>query len=338
MRFLFATIATVVGASSFATGCSSRPTAIGPAKHEAVRAAFESEARRIASEELDHAMADWEPSAGVIVIIDAGTGYVLSSEGRVHGKSDSRLAWQEKYRTGSTLKTFTIAAALENEAVTADAVIDCSTRIYDGSELHDPTPHGKLSLGDVLATSSNVGTSRVYDALGFGKLEQSLKLLHLGETAEVAPLMSPRDRMLFAIGESTVATPLQVAAAYAALANDGFYNTPAASRAAAAHPERVLSSATVRTVLLFLESAVASDIGTGKSARVEGLRVAGKTGTSEDENGHVYASFVGTVLDREPRLVTLVGLVDPQHDGSGPSAAAPVFARVAKRIEAARVR
>jgi cell division protein FtsI/penicillin-binding protein 2 len=74
-----------------------------------------------------------------------------------------------------------------------------------------------------------------------------------------------------------------------------------------------------------------SEIGTGKLARIKGMRVAGKSGTS-NADGHVYASFVGTVLDREPQFVALVGLEGPREGGSGPNAAAPVFARIARRI------
>jgi cell division protein FtsI (penicillin-binding protein 3) len=80
-----------------------------------------------------------------------------------------------------------------------------------------------------------------------------------------------------------------------------------------------------------LEAAVGEE-GTGKLARVPGLRVAGKTGTAEFRDGdageRTYASFVGTVLDREPRFVALVGLVGPREGGTGPSAAAPTFARI----------
>lgn len=324
-------VAAVVVASFLATDCS-RSAANIPAQPHARGAEIEAEVHRVASEELDRAMEEWSPSAGYIVIIDPLRGYVVSSEGRDHGKSDATLAWHSMYRTGSTLKTLTMAAALEKKAVAASAIIDCSTRLYDGSELHDPTPYGRLSLGDVLATSSNVGTSRVYDALGFDRLQQTLGQLHIGAPPASAVVTRPRAGMLFAIGESAMATPVQIAAAYAALVNDGVYNAPTTSRTATNRPERVFSSETSHTMLRFLENAVVSDFGTGRLARVDGLRVAGKSGTSEDENDRVYASFVGTVLDREPALVTLVGLVDPQHDGSGPSSAAPVFARVAKRL------
>jgi cell division protein FtsI (penicillin-binding protein 3) len=103
------------------------------------------------------------------------------------------------------------------------------------------------------------------------------------------------------------------------------YVTPSAAGPAPARP-RVISEQTARTVVSMLENAVAGE-GTGKAARVDGVRVAGKTGTAEwtDEQGKemYYVSFVGSVLDREPRFVALVGLEVPAGKATGPTAAAP---------------
>jgi cell division protein FtsI (penicillin-binding protein 3) len=85
-----------------------------------------------------------------------------------------------------------------------------------------------------------------------------------------------------------------------------------------------------------LEGAVTSDRGSGRLARVDGVRVAGKTGTGELSDDRTYASFVGTILDRPSPLVILVGLEEPNRGGSGPSAAAPTFARIAKRLSTAK--
>ena len=76
-----------------------------------------------------------------------------------------------------------------------------------------------------------------------------------------------------------------------------------------------------------LEDIIESNLGTGRLARIEDVRVAGKTGTADR-----YASFVGTVVGFKPRFVVLVGLEAPRDEGSGPRAAAPVFARIARRI------
>jgi cell division protein FtsI (penicillin-binding protein 3) len=212
-------------------------------------ASFDARVQHAAREELDRAVAEWQPKAAVVVIIDPNTGYVVASEGRVGGKSDPSLASRKAYVTGSTLKTFTIAAALEERAIGADAVVDCATRMYAGAELHDGTPHGTLSLTDVLVTSSNVGTSRVYDALGLARLRATLQRFHIGEPpARAATISGARDEMRLAIGELAEATPMQVSAGYAAIVNDGVYLAPTFTRTTP-RPERVLRPETAQTML-----------------------------------------------------------------------------------------
>jgi cell division protein FtsI (penicillin-binding protein 3) len=132
------------------------------------------------------------------------------------------------------------------------------------------------------------------------------------------------------------ASPLQVAAAYAAFANDGAYVAPTLSRRAGSPPrEAILRPETARAVLAMLEQAVTSERATGKQARLSGARVAGKTGTASwDLPGGgegTYASFVGIVPADRPRFVILVGIEAPREGGNGGNVAAPAFARVASR-------
>jgi len=136
-----------------------------------------------------------------------------------------------------------------------------------------------------------------------------------------------------AIGEGLEATPIQLAASFAALANGGIYHAPTLVRHADAG-ERVVREDTARTVMAMLEG-VTGDHGTGKAARVDGVRVAGKTGTAELEadksDGAYYASFVGAAPLDHPRYVVLVGAEAPRDRGTGGQVAAPVFSRVMKR-------
>jgi cell division protein FtsI (penicillin-binding protein 3) len=143
------------------------------------------------------------------------------------------------------------------------------------------------------------------------------------------------------IGESVTASPLQVAAAYAALANGGAYVAPTSTaRSGAAPREQVMKPETARAVVAMLDEAVNGESGTGKLARVDGARVAGKTGTAAWDlpgggEGR-YASFVGIVPADAPRYVILVGVEQPRGEGWGGSVAAPAFSRVATRALAAR--
>lgn len=132
------------------------------------------------------------------------------------------------------------------------------------------------------------------------------------------------------------ASPLQLASAYAALANGGVYVPPTRVRRTGEVPrEALVRPETARAVVAMLEGAVNGERATGSLARIEGPRVAGKTGTAgwtlPDGTEGIYASFVGFVPSSAPRFVILVGLVQPREGAFGGAAAAPVFARVATR-------
>lgn len=289
----------------------------------------------IAREEIDRAVAEWKPAAAVVVILDPATGSILAMEGRDRGRDDPSLASKRTYVTGSTLKTFTVAAALDAGTIDINAHVDCTTRRYGEAKLFDAGEHGSLSITDALAVSSNVGASRIYDTLGLDRLLAALRHLHIGDPPASLPVVSDPSSIgaaALASGELAKATPLQVVAGYAAIFNGGVYLEPSFTRRRR-RGERVLRPETAQTMVAMLEAIIGSDLGTGKLARIEGARVAGKTGTSEEP---VYASFVGAVLDRQPTFVVLVGLEAPREGGTGPSAAAPVFARIARRLVVAK--
>jgi beta-lactamase regulating signal transducer with metallopeptidase domain len=303
--------------------------------------------QEIADEEIDRAVAEWRPAAGAILIIDPATGEILASAGRAGG-APADVAAQRAYVTGSTLKAITLAAALEEGAVAPGDRFDCENgaRAYGPRVLHDAAGYGSLTLPEMLAVSTNVGFSRVFDRLGGDKLGRWLRRFHFGVAPAVPGAAAGEvpariedgsfDGALVAIGEAMTASPLQLAAAYAALANDGVYVAPTLSRGAARAPgEPLLRPETARAVVAMLGEAVNGERATGKLARIAGARVAGKTGTAEwplpgGEQG-AYASFVGIVPADRPRFVILVGVESPRGGKSGGEVAAPVFARVAAR-------
>ena len=300
---------------------------------------YDARIQRIAGEELDRIVAEWSPSRALAVVLDSKTGEVLAMDGRARGQRESALAATHAWVTGSTLKTLTLAAALEERAITLDQRFGCGKRVIGGALFHDASeaPCDTLDAAGVLAQSSNVGTSYVFDALGSARHMPWLVKLHIGESPGELPKIDD-DRTLraaeFGCGEVAKATPLQISAAYAAIFNDGVYRAPSFDH----HPSggtRVLREDIARILVQMLEGAVIGE-GTGKGARIAGARVAGKTGTAgttDDAGADVsYASFVGSVLDREPRFVALVGLEVPEGKGTGASAAAPAWAKLVSRI------
>jgi beta-lactamase regulating signal transducer with metallopeptidase domain len=300
----------------------------------------------VADDEVARAVAEWHAKSGVVLVLDPSTGQVVANAGLESGaKTD--IGVTRAFVTGSTLKMVTLAAALEAGVLTPTEHIDCENGkyTYDGHVMDDAAPYGMLTVAEVLAVSSNVAFTKIFDRLGGARLEQTLTAFHLGTRPDVDGATAGtmprgvRDHSfggaVLAVGESLTASPLQLASAFGAVANGGEYVPPTMKkRSAAPSRERILKPETARMVTDLLESAVYSEHATGKRAQIKGVRVAGKTGTAgyarPDGSEGRYASFVGFAPSSAPRYVVIVGLDEP-GDGNGGSAAAPVFARVMSR-------
>lgn len=339
---------------------SAAPAASGPLAEEvaaalgapagSVELTIDREIQAIVDEEMKRLDDEWHPVARTAVVLDPKSGQVLAIV-------DPATAARPR-GTGSTIKPLVIAAALEEGAVSAGDVFPCGTRSYPQGELHDASPNGDLDVAQILVVSSNVGASRIFDKLGGAPLLKWMGKFHLGEPSGIE-LRDARGSALpssiqdgsfqgaaLAGGHTSVASPLHMAAAYAAFANQGVYNRPALARRVVGpdgYPnrdhrpsnERLLRPATAGSVMAMLERAVNDEKATGKAARVEGVRVAGKTGTHDEpaEGGkpQYYASFIGAAPAEAPRFVVLVGAVVPGESGTGGRVAAPVFARIVAR-------
>jgi beta-lactamase regulating signal transducer with metallopeptidase domain len=312
----------------------------------------------IAEDETDRLIAEWKARAAVVIVLDPQSGSVLALTSRA-ADATTEIAAQRAYVPGSTMKPFVVAAALEEGAIQPTQRFDCEhgEHAYGSYVLHDASPRGWLDVGGILAVSSNIGMAKIFDELGGAKLAAWTKRFHLDEATPLqlpgvvrGAVPSPIEDKSFrgatiAIGGGLTATPIQVAAAFSAIANGGVYHAPTLVRRADAG-ERVLREDTARTVMAMLEAVVAGKDGTGKAARVAGVRVAGKTGTAnlapeepekaekpekEDGAGDYYASFVGAAPLEHPRYVVLVGAEAPRDHGSGGQVAAPVFSRIVSR-------
>ncbi|WP_394821831.1 penicillin-binding transpeptidase domain-containing protein [Pendulispora albinea] len=303
----------------------------------------------IADEELDRVVTEWKAAAGALLVLDPSTGEILANAGRAHG-APADVAVKSAYHPGSTFKIVTLAAALDEGVVAPSERIDCERGAwkYQGDVLRDNTPHGTVSLGEMLAVSSNIGPAKIFTRLGGERFGRWARAFHFG----VAPAIEGANPGQFparvedksyasavlAIGEgASLASPLQIAAAYAAVANGGVYVPPTLShRTAPAPRETIMKAETARALVSLLEGSVNGEHATGRRARVAGVRVAGKSGTSAwalpNGGEALYASFVGFAPADAPRFVILVGVEQPRDEGGGGRVAAPVFARVASRV------
>lgn len=263
---------------------------------------------------------------------------------------------------GSTLKAFLVAAALESRTVAPGDGIDCENGSYQvpGKLIRDHHPYGVLTPADILRVSSNIGSVKLAYALGPDAHVQMLRRFGFGRSTgsgfpeESAGLLRdqrrarPVDHATLAFGQGLSVTPMQLAAATAALANEGMWMRPRLVEARrhaggpweTTRPEgvrRVVTAETARTVLAMMETVTGPE-GTGRRAALEGLRVAGKTGTAQKYDAELgaysedrfVAWFIGVVPADAPRLVVVSALDEPRrphHTGGG--AAAPLFAQVA---------
>ncbi len=315
----------------------------------------------IVDDELARLFTEWQPTAATITVIDPTTGAIVAIAGRSPDE-DPTMPAHRVTMPASTFKAITMAAALDEETVTPTQRFFCENgrRAYGKETLRDASSFAWLDATQILAVSSNVGLSKIYDTLGSERLGRWLTRFHFGERSTVQlpnvatgafPMPIPSDPLkgaLVAIGEGLTASPLQVAAAYAALANDGVYNAPTLVRRVLGDDrrptweheptrERIVKSSTARAVMAMLEQAVNGERATGRAARVEGFRVAGKTGTGElpeltPGEARSYATFVGAVPADHPRFVILVGVEAPKGASAwGGTVAAPAFARIASR-------
>ena len=302
----------------------------------------------IADEELDHALAEWKAEAGTVLVLDPSTGEILANAGRAHG-ARADVAVRSAYVPGSTFKLVTMAGALDEGLVSPSDRIDCEhgAWTYQGDILRDSSSHGTLTVADLFAVSSNIGVAKLSVRLGPDRFTRWLHAFHFGSAPGIeganagqmpAHVGTSYDDAVLALGGAGTTSPLQIAAAYAAVANVGAYVAPTQSRRSGSPPrEQIMKPETARAIAGMLDGVVNSEQGTGKLARIPGgPRVAGKTGTAgwELPNGAegFYASFVGFAPASTPRVVILVGVEQPRDRGTGPKVAAPVFARVASRV------
>ena len=297
----------------------SAPVAAGPPS-----TAIDARLQGIADDEAGRARTEWGAKRVAVVVLDPHRGAVLA----LHDDAPGALVVP-----ASTLKTLTVALALDAALITPEQHFDCGngSRPYGAVALREPEPHGSLAASEILDVSSNIGVSRIFDVLGADRFNDGMRRFHVAIPGSIEG--GTMRGAVIANGEGSTLTPLALTAAYGVFANDGLL----AVRGAA--PERVIKESTARTVRSMLESVVTAELGTGKAAAVSGVRVGGKTGTSDPSPDcevcphgvAAFANFVGIVPLDAPRWVIYVGVADSQKEGTGGTIAAPVFSRIATR-------
>jgi len=313
----------------------------------------------LAHRELKAAVAANRARGGSLVMLDARTGEVLAlvsqpdynpnNRANLTGSQTRNRSITDIFEPGSTMKPFTVAAALEAGIVTPDTVIQTApgTLAIGGWTISDSHPHGALTVSQVIQKSSNVGTAKIqmrmaarelgafYHDLGFGSVPQS------GFPGEAKGLLRPAanwrpiEQATMAYGHGISVSLLQIARAYTIFTGDGhLLPLTLLKRENLPIGKPLISRETASKVTRMMELAVGPG-GTAPLAAVPGYRVAGKTGTAHKPESGGYAdskyvsSFVGFGPVSDPRFIVAVMLDEPMGAKYyGGDVSAPVFASV----------
>lgn len=329
----------------------------------------------IAERELATAMQQTHAISGTVVVENPRTGEILALANQpTFDPNVSREITPEKlknhavsdvYEPGSTFKLVTIAGALEEKVTRPDEVFDCQmgSIVFNGMRIRDSRPHGLLTVSDVLAESSDVGSIKIGMRLGDERFYKYIRGFGFGQQTgielpgETRGLTKPVSRWskvsiaAISMGQEIGITPLQLVGLISTMANDGIYVAPrivaattqpqSAPQTIAFHPvdeRRVLSSFTAAEMRQMMQGVVLH--GTGTKARLIGYSSAGKTGTAQkvDPATHAYshtkyvASFAGFAPVNNPAVTIAVVLDSAVGLHQGGQVSAPVFNRIAQQV------
>lgn len=325
----------------------------------------------IAEQALQEAFTKHNAKGATIIVMHVPTGEVLAlanlptydlsqfSKSTISSRTNRAVSYV--YEPGSVFKMVTAVAALEEEKFVEEDRIFCENGEYRISRhvLHDHRPHGDLSFSEVFAVSSNIGVTKIAQELGATTIYKYADRFRFGHLTGIE-LSGEVDGWLkhparwskttigaIPMGQEVTVTSMQLIGAVAALANKGVYMKPTVLKSITNRDgeliknfppqvvDRVMSEDTARRVGQILKMVV--DEGTGTRAQIEGISVAGKTGTAQKvvdgkySHSKFYATFLGFAPVENPVLAAVVVFDEPHPSYFGGTVAAPVFKTVIER-------
>jgi cell division protein FtsI/penicillin-binding protein 2 len=327
----------------------------------------------IAEKELARAIQESHAKHGTVVVQNPNNGNLLAvanwptfdpnDPGAYPAEARMDRAVTAAYEPGSIFKPLTMTAAIENGVVTPNELIDCQMGkiLVAGRIVHDWKPFGVLTVRQVLANSSEVGTIKVALRLGAPKFYDVIRAFGIGQLTgielpgESPGLFRPLDDWSgssiasIATGQEVGVTAIQIISAISAIANGGILYHPRIVREIrGAHgdvelhngyaPRRVTDERTAAEVREMMEDVMME--GTGEHVQLDGYTAGGKTGTAQKidpatgrySRTNYIASFVGFAPVNDPAVTILVSLDSPQGQHHGAEVGGPVFKRVAQQV------
>ncbi|WP_245677875.1 penicillin-binding protein [Chondromyces crocatus] len=330
-----------------------------------------------AERELQAALGTYEAHGGSIVIVDPATGEILAMASAPgynpndYSNSDPAARRNrcvvDRFEPGSTMKVFTMAAALAAKTISPSASLYCEEgrMAIDNVVIHDTHPAKWLSPTQMLSLSSNIGMAKIGLGLGEQRLYEGFRRFGFGDITgvplpgESSGVLRPRGRPWVQVetasssfGQGISVTTLQLAMAMASIANNGRLMEPVlvsqvsdstglSLMKASPKVRREVVPGSVARLVSDMLVAVTEGEGTGVEAAIPGFRVAGKTATAQKidpatgryTDTHYVASFVGFIPAERPRVSIAVVLDEPMGGTyAGGSVAGPVFRRVGEMV------
>ncbi|HEY0703264.1 MAG TPA: penicillin-binding protein [Candidatus Acidoferrales bacterium] len=326
----------------------------------------------IAEKERAAVIAESHAKSGTVVVQDPSNGELLAvanyptfdpnDAGKFPPEDRQDLAVAASYEPGSTFKAITMAGAIEDGLTNPAEMIDCQmgSIVVAGRLIHDHLPFGILSVRDVLAKSSDVGTIKIAERLGASRFYEVIRDFGIGETTGIelpgenrgkirtVANWTPSSIGSVAIGQEVSVTPVQIISAISAIANGGtlyrshlvkeIRNSATLPLPVRPEPSQATDAKTAATVREMMENVILH--GTGTPAQLSGYTAAGKSGTAQKIDPltgrysptQYIASFVGFAPVNEPAVTILVVLDSPVGQHMGGNLGGPVFKRIAEQV------
>ncbi|HET6284976.1 MAG TPA: penicillin-binding transpeptidase domain-containing protein [Polyangia bacterium] len=302
-----------------------------------------------------------DPRSGEVLAMTSVPTYNPNDPGGAALEGARNRAITDAFEPGSTMKTFTVAAALEAGVVRADDRFDCMMgRMMVGKyAIHDTHPYGVMTVAEIFSHSSNIGVTKIARRLGREQLAEALANFgfglptQIGLPGERAGIIRPVAKWgdigfaNVAFGQGLTVTPLQMVSAVNAIAGGGVYRQPrivarivrrdGTVEVPEARADRRVMSERAARVMTGIMRGVTETGGTARQAAIDGYPVAGKTGTAQKVSNGRYdpdkwvSSFVGFAPADDPRIALMVIVDEPQGEHRGGAVAAPIFKEIAEQ-------
>jgi cell division protein FtsI (penicillin-binding protein 3) len=297
-----------------------------------------------------------DPRTGAILAMAVQPGYDANRYPSAPRDLQRNRTVTDTYEPGSTFKLVTVAGALSDKIVAPSTRFTLPYQLHVADRvIHDAEERGTVnySVAQILAHSSNIGAIKLAQLLGRTRVSSWISRFGFGRTTgvdfpgESPGIVLPPDKWSGStignvpIGQGIAVTPVQMAAAFAAIANEGVWSRPhlvdhvEGGGRPSLHRRRLVPKRIAAELMRMMKDVVAE--GTGQYAAIQGYQVAGKTGTAQKPDSHggyatgrYVASFVGIVPAGRPRLVILVTVDEPRGAIWGGVVAAPAFQQIAR--------